>query len=354
MTTGEFERYCPSCFERMPGASVCADRRCGEGASWHSGDSLPIGTELDGRYIVGRRDERHYSEAQYLAWDQFAGRKVVVRECRAPRLVHRSDDGVTLRAHEPESARVFATGCRIFVRDGLAFSLLREDLGIVAVRAVFEQNDTAYVVTDFADEPTLESILTETPDRRLAYSQTVRLLLPAVHALSAMHESGTLHYRVRPDEIVVGRTGKGRLRFVGEARMWLACRNIGTDDPPEHGPYAPLEESGSRTYEPCSDIYSIAATFYRAITGRVPPEAIDRLVSSDELVPPSRLGLRLPRGIEPALMHALALNTGERMQTLADLVAAFNDAPAVIDEDTLFEMPPVMRPAPDDGGEDQP
>jgi len=86
--------------------------------------------------------------------------------------------------------------------------------------------------------------------------------------------------------------------------------------------YAPEEQYRSRGKQgPWTDIYALGATFYRAITGRVPPEATDRL-AEDDLVPPSRMGIEIPSNSEAALLKALAVKAENRFQN----VAAFRQA----------------------------
>ena len=82
--------------------------------------------------------------------------------------------------------------------------------------------------------------------------------------------------------------------------------------------YAPEEQYRSKgTQGPWTDVYALAATFYRAITGQQPPEAPDR-IAGDALKRPSLLGVAIPPKSEAALMKALAVRAEDRFQTVAD------------------------------------
>lgn len=85
--------------------------------------------------------------------------------------------------------------------------------------------------------------------------------------------------------------------------------------------FSPLEqyqEGGSGTW---TDVYAMAATIYYALTGVVPPAAMDRLDSKDPIrwdLP----GIRtLPKQAQKALVRALAVYAKDRTQTMGALLA---------------------------------
>lgn len=66
----------------------------------------------------------------------------------------------------------------------------------------------------------------------------------------------------------------------GDATLTIALK---------HG-YAPVEQYQNKGQGPWSDVYALCATIYFCLTGRKPPQSMDRLVG-DELVPPRKLGV---------------------------------------------------------------
>jgi len=86
--------------------------------------------------------------------------------------------------------------------------------------------------------------------------------------------------------------------------------------------YSPPEQYQSKGKQgPWTDIYAVAATFYRSITGQAPLESIDRLVE-DNLAPPSQLGIAIEPNQEKALIKALAVRTSDRFQKVESFQAA--------------------------------
>ena len=55
-----------------------------------------------------------------------------------------------------------------------------------------------------------------------------------------------------------------------------------------------------------TDVYSLGATFYYAITGKKLPDSIDRL-EEDDMIPPSNLGVRIPEDKEEVLFKAISV-----------------------------------------------
>ena len=84
-------------------------------------------------------------------------------------------------------------------------------------------------------------------------------------------------------------------------------------------PFAAVEIYSMRSGKgPFSDVYSMAATFYYAVTGIKPPNAIDRLMA-DELIMPAALDVKLSFSARQTLLKGLELRAGKRCQTMAEL-----------------------------------
>lgn len=91
--------------------------------------------------------------------------------------------------------------------------------------------------------------------------------------------------------------------------------------------FAPVEQYTANAPTPCADVYGLCATVYFALTGIVPPHAVERL-DQDTLAAPSALGISLRPQWEQALLQGLAVQPRNRLQTLAELRAQLLPAEA--------------------------
>ena len=83
-----------------------------------------------------------------------------------------------------------------------------------------------------------------------------------------------------------------------------------------------------------SDIYSLAATVYFAVTGQTPVAAHER-VSGKTLTPPKAVAVELPDDVNDMLLKGLNLNVNERPQTVAEFIGVFGNSQQVVDDAML-------------------
>ncbi|WP_200389321.1 protein kinase domain-containing protein [Thiocapsa imhoffii] len=131
-------------------------------------------------------------------------------------------------------------------------------------------------------------------------------------------KSGLRHRNLSTDNIYIIRQGRVKLLDFGAARFAAGEHSRSLSIILKPG-YAPEEHYRTRGKQgPWTDVYGLAATLYRAITGTAPPEALDRL-DEDELIAPSRLGIGIAPAQEAVLLKALAVRAAARYPSMQDL-----------------------------------
>lgn len=312
---------CPFCLqERTPASGPCP--ACGEGGEIRrtSPLHLPPGTILLDKYLVGRVLGHGGFSITYLALDLSLDVRCCLKEYFPANLVTRNA-GQTLsvevfreeRGSGGDPREIYDEGLRRFLDEAQILARFENHPGIVSVRDFFEANGTAYMVTSFFEGITFKQYL-EQRGGSISFDATLKILMPVLDSLREVHRAGLLHRDVSPENIYITASGQVKLLDFGAARS-LAGEGHSLSVVVKPG-YAPEEQYRTRGHQgPWTDVYGAAATFYRALTGKVPQEALERL-SGGDLRAPSALGAELPEKAELALVKALAVRAEERFQNI--------------------------------------
>ena len=337
-------RTCSNCFQPLPeGVEVCP--ACGYDQRKDQGNyplALPVGTVLNGRYILGRVLGQGGFGITYVAKDHRTGGLVAVKEYFPDTMATRSQ-GPAVTAYTGQREENFSYGKECFLNEAKTLAEFIGNPNIVRVYSYFEENHTAYFVMEYVQGISLQEYLKERG--RIPWQEAKRILFPVMEALEAVHAKGIVHRDVTPDNIYLTRDGQVKLLDFGAARYSLGDKSRSLDVVLKHG-FAPKEQYSRHGRQgPFTDVYALGATFYFAITGRVPPDSIDRQ-DEDDLILPSSLGVKIPVGVEDALCKALAVSAQDRFQTMGEFQLALSRG-----ELDAGEVPPPQPPSQGTGGE---
>ncbi len=287
--------------------------------------ALPEGTILNGCYIIGRVLGQGGFGITYVAQDYKRKKLVAIKEYYPDTMVVRTD-GHSVAAYSSQHAEGFTYGKACFLEEAKTLAEFIGNPNIVRVYCYFEENGTAYFAMDYVDGVSFQKYLAE-HGGRISWHQTKNMLIPIMDALAAVHVKGIIHRDVSPDNIYVAKDGTVKLLDFGAARYSLGDRSRSLDVVLKHG-YAPKEQYARHGRQgPYTDVYSMAATMYYAITFRVPPDSIDRS-EEDELIMPSSLGVAIPPEEEDVLLKALAVRASDRYQNMTEFKQALLGADA--------------------------
>jgi serine/threonine protein kinase len=329
------ESLCMGCMEERGSSDRCVHCGWEEGSPAESLLQLPPRTVLDGRYLIGRALGQGGFGITYLAWDLNLECKLAVKEYFPRDICTRARDECTVQPVTHGDRETFQEALKTFMEEGRALARFRDRPGVVSVLGFFQENGTAYIVMSYMEGLTLKQYLAERGGK-IDFKTALSMLMPVMDTLKEVHASGMLHRDISPDNIYLTRNSQVKLLDFGNARFVLGERSRSLSAVLKPG-YAPEEQFRRQGRQgPWTDVYALAATFYRVLTGLTPPEAPDRL-AHDDLIPPSQLGVALPRRAEQALLKALAVRQEERFQSVADFQKDVN---------RLEPLPPPPSPPP--------
>jgi serine/threonine protein kinase len=332
---------CMGCMKDKGIADPCP--YCGrlESAPVESPLQLAPRTILNQRYLLGHVLGQGGFGITYLAWDLIQGRKLAIKEYFPLAISTRAEDRLTVSPVSAKSRPELEYGLKKFEEEGLALERLRDRPGIVSMVDFVYANGTAYIVMLYVEGLTFKQYVEERGGT-ISFEEALRILSLVMKALDQVHAAGMLHRDISPDNIYVENDGQTKILDFGATRYAMGEQSRSLSVILKPG-YAPEEQYRSKGHQGrWTDIYALGATFYRAITGNPPPDAMDRL-AQDELIPPSRLGVRMPAAAEAALLKALAVRAEGRFKTVAEFRMAIG---AVSGRPVPHPGPVAPKPAP--------
>ena len=325
----EHKTLCMGCMEPLDSAGVCP--YCGYDDSSPSQPSyLPPKTVLDGRYIVGKLLSANGESALYIGYDRTAEEKVFIREYMPDALCSRNRESPDIKVGAGAVVQ-YKNYMSEFIELNKNLSRLRSATShIVAPIDMFSQNNTAYVILQYAEAITLKQYLADNAGE-LTWDQVKKLFPPLLTTLACIHNAGILHRGISLENILV--TDRGELLLSGFSIS--AVRTVNTDLAPElyTGCSAPEQYSSNEWIGTWTDVYGVAAVMYRLLTGCMPTEPMAR-VGNDDLLEPAKINPNVPANVSKVIMQAMRLNCNQRIQTVTDFVTK------------LFEQPSYMQKMP--------
>lgn len=193
---------------------------------------------------------------------------------------------------------------------------------IIPIHAVTQMDDFVYYVMAFVDGETLaQRVQSRGP---LSASDATRLLREVAWALGYAHGQGLVHRDVKPDNILI-ETATGRA-LVADFGIAAATGDVLADAVCGTPEFMSPEQALGRDVDLRSDIYSLGATAFYALSGRLPFEgstATELLAQKITANAPAltTAGTSVPRKLAQIVDACLAMDPAGRpanAQALAD------------------------------------
>ena len=311
------EHICYNCFTKLEEEKgFCPN--CGYSEQM-DGDKYPMalkhGAVLNGKYVVGRVLGQGGFGITYVAQEWSSKQLVAIKEYLPDTMAARTD-GHTVSAYSGQRGESFMYGKECFLQEAKTLAEFIGNPNIVRVHSYFEENGTAYFAMDYIKGTSFDKYIKD-KGGRISWQETQNILFPIMDALAAVHGRGIIHRDVTPDNIYITEDGTVKLLDFGAARYSLGDKSRSLDVVLKHG-FAPKEQYTRHGRQgPYTDVYTVAATFYYAISGRRPPDSIDRL-EEDDLLALSSLGVDVPERVEDAILKAMSVQPADRFQTMTE------------------------------------
>jgi formylglycine-generating enzyme required for sulfatase activity len=279
---------------------------------------LSNGTDLNGgKYKIISKISQGNFGITYLAEQTNLERKVCIKEFFFRGSCERSGNGqITVTSSGKEVVHSFL---RKFMREAKRLSKF-DHPNIVKVIDVFEENGTAYMVMDYVDGETLQQLV----DRKgkLTESEALGYILPLCDALEVVHEKGLLHLDIKPSNILVKKHSNSPVLIDFGISKFTEASGV---DHSTTAPvaltkgYAPLEQYSQdlSNLTAITDVYAVAATLYKLVTGVTPPEAV--IIVNVGIKSPIELNPAISEKLSSIILKSLSKGSIDRAQSINKL-----------------------------------
>lgn len=197
----------------------------------------------------------------------------------------------------------------------------------------YDDNPIPFVVLEYVEGLSLADLIEQTGGLRVP--RTADIIIQVARGLAAAWEVGLVHRDVKPGNVLLTKTGIAKVTDLG-----LAVR-VGseTDPPPVNQPTgvgSPVGTCGYISPEQCvndptldfrSDIYSLGATFYHAVTGRLPfvsrsTRQLLLLHMNEPVIPPHKVAPGVvDEETSAVICRMMEKNPADRYESYDELIA---------------------------------
>lgn len=204
-----------------------------------------------------------------------------------------------------------------FKQEALILARLRHP-ALPMVSHHFSAGGKQYLVMDFVEGENLWETV-ERARRPLSERRALNYIIQVCRAVDYLHSQNPpiIHRDIKPQNIKITPNGKAVLVDFGIAKQVSKDKlptQVGAQGVTPG--FSPPEQYSGEGTTPASDIYSLGATLYAVLTGKIPPLSVT-LLAGGKLTPPNKINPDLSREVTAAIVHAMQAKPAARPPSVA-------------------------------------
>lgn len=266
---------------------------------------LTPGSALGTRYEIIRLLGQGGMGAVYLAHDRELDRKVALKVIR-PDL-----------AANPEILKRF--------KQELILARQITHRNVIRIFDLAQAEGIKFITMEYVEGEDLQSLLRH--KKKLEPAEAANIMAQVCRALEAAHGEGVIHRDLKPQNIMLDKTGRAYVMDFGIARSMAASTMtqtgalIGTPD------YMSPEQAKGLPLDARSDLFTVGIIFYEILTGRAPFDAdttMGKLWKRTSEPPPplAELDKTIPPALSDIVGKCLEVDPAKRFSSASELLHA--------------------------------
>jgi eukaryotic-like serine/threonine-protein kinase len=267
-----------------------------------SSEALEIGTVLANRYEIVRMIGEGGMGAVYQARDLQLNRLVALKVIR-PDL-----------AKDPEIVNRF--------KQELILARQVTHKNVIRIYDLAEFDGLKFITMDFIDGRDLKTVLRE--NGKLEPRRAAEIIEQVCRGLEAAHSEAVIHRDLKPQNIMMDRSGKITVMDFGIARSiapggTFTGTLVGTPE------YMSPEQAKGEELDARSDLFSLGIIFYELLTGDTPYKAETSMASlykrtREKVPPPIELVPETPKPLNAIVVRCLEIDKNKRYASATEIL----------------------------------
>lgn len=179
-----------------------------------------------------------------------------------------------------------------------------------------------YLVMDFIDGEDLRQRMERVG--MITEDEAVMIGAALCDALTYLHtrKPPILHRDIKPGNVKITPEGQIFLVDFGLAKVVQGSQATTTGARAMTPGYSPPEQYGTARTDPRTDIYSLGATLYAALTGIIPEDGLARAMDNAQLTPLRKRNSKVSRRLAATIEQSMAIDPADRFQFAQDFKKA--------------------------------
>jgi serine/threonine protein kinase len=210
-----------------------------------------------------------------------------------------------------------------------------------------------YLVMDFIEGEDLRNRMERLG--MLTEDDAVHIGAAICDALAYLHsrKPPILHRDIKPGNVKITSDGHIYLVDFGLAKIYQSASQATTTGARAMTPgYSPPEQYGTARTDPRTDVYSLGATLYAALSGVIPEDGLARAMDNAQLTPLRKRNTKVSRRLAATIEKAMAVDPSDRFQNAEEFKKALLGSKSKTQQiaGTYTVVPPPQDSASNDNG----
>ncbi len=193
---------------------------------------------------------------------------------------------------------------------------LRGIANTIQIYHLFAENNTVYMVMEYEEGITLWDHIQKRGS--MTVEKTFKLMRPLVWTMYQAHKQGVCHRDISPRNILIKNDGTGKIMGFKIPVPEELDYSVRTTSAFQANPFVPAEAfQGREKQDHRMDEYALCATMYYCMTGKLPADAISRIMGTSQISWDQIPGLTQSQAM--ALEKGMALKPEDRFPDMGAL-----------------------------------